>query len=82
MDALIREIENVHKDRFRYLVCRDEGTTGRFECTVFPDQVDDSDPLKGVLIFSKHMTNTHVHQDYEEFLDGLFEMIGLVKLQE
>lgn len=75
MDALVREIEAVEPDQFRYIVCRDEGTTGRFECTVYPNQVSDEDPLKGILIFSRYHTNTHVSDDYEDFTNGLFEMI-------
>lgn len=41
VDAMIGAIEHHHKDDFRYLIYKDEGQTGRFEVTVFKDQIND-----------------------------------------
>ena len=48
---MIGAIEHHHKDVFRYIICRDEGTTGRFEVKVYKNAVDDSGA--GVMIHSR-----------------------------
>ena len=75
VDAAIGAIEHHHKDQFRYILYKDEGTTGRFEWTVYKDSNDDTGN-NGVLIHSRLRTKTFVHEDYESFLDLVSESIG------
>lgn len=73
---MISAIEGREPDLFRYLVCKDEGTTGRYEVTVFKDRFDLAGSNKGVLVHSKLRSSKFVHDDIEGFLDTVEEIVN------
>lgn len=74
----MHQIEDELEQTFRFYIYRDKGKTGRFEITLYPNQTDDTDPIKGILMHSKHkygkMLESH---DYGKFIDDIKWVAGI-----